>query len=89
MAIFCSFDFGVRHAKHTSVPLNSTSDGISLLIAFAVFPEFLLFVTSYTTSFLCVGVLHTNSNGSEAFIETIMDYFSGSERRELPNLHPL
>lgn len=35
--LFCSFDFGVRHAKHTSVPLNSTSDRISLLIAFAVF----------------------------------------------------
>lgn len=24
---------------------------------------------------MCVGVLHTNSNGSEAFIQTISDFF--------------
>lgn len=98
VAFFCSFDFGVRHAKHTSVPLNSTSDRFSLLIAFAVFlsscclshPTPLLFpYVCFVLGFLCVGVLHTNSNGSEAFIQTIIDFFSGSERRELCNLHPL
>lgn len=59
--LFCSFDFGVRHAKQTSVPLNSTSR-ISLLIAFAVFlsyclshPTPLLFPNvCFVSGFLCV-----------------------------------